>query len=126
MVLLAGYWEEEHGKEETRERERKREEEEGRCGFETFSKTSSGQAEAGGGDGVGQGQPHSCSLGLNEEDKATFAKNPPSLWGFLGILKIAHSFGKIWCIKLVQIIVEIFSGLFKMYLKVHIFLVLGF
>jgi hypothetical protein len=38
--------------------------------------SSVARTQAGGGDGVGQGQPRSCSLRLNQEDKATFAKIP--------------------------------------------------
>jgi hypothetical protein len=65
--------------------------------------------------------------GTQQRRQSNICRNPPSLWGFLGILKTAHSFGKIWCFKLVQIIVAIFSGpFFKIYQKVHIFFVLGF
>jgi hypothetical protein len=38
--------------------------------------SSVARAQAGGVDGVGQGQPRSCSLGLNQEDKATFVEIP--------------------------------------------------
>jgi hypothetical protein len=41
-----------------------------------FGRLLGGQREVGGGDGVGQGQPHSCSLGLNEEDNASLQRAP--------------------------------------------------
>jgi hypothetical protein len=63
--------------------------------------------------------------GWRKKIRWKFCKNTPRLWGFLNI-KNSTNFALFCDPNLFQETVKIFSGSFGIYMKVHIFLVLGF